>query len=147
MNKPDPFSTLVVKTSLVITTTILTTGIIPLEIKLRNSKFTTNLTAQARCQEVIRNYRAWWGSYTYLNKCAANRLSRDYAHASNLMGWGSLPAATLGPIGVGTATAASSYGNYVSSELAYCAENYEQAYLRRVNGVRTGVHPIQVSCR
>ena len=103
-----------------------TSGIVPLTI----AGVQTQQSASAGCA-YSRTTWSWWGTYTYLNKCAALETADAMLNQGGSAYGGGVNAATkLGPhvIALGGAVAFNRY--VVATHLRSCANRHGQAYLR-----------------
>ena len=132
-----------VTATIVVRSTALATGVIPVNVKVARLQYKNVYNAEAGCREIIRPRQTWWGFYTYLNECAANRLARDFAVSA--AGFGA--ASKIPYLGAGMAVGGV-YLGVASNQLAYCADNFGQAYMRHYGQVwYKPIVPQQIVCK
>ena len=75
----------------------------------------------------FRHYQAWWGQYTYLNKCAAEQVAGVYGVFNGVAGTlaSKVPAQYRIPVSL-----TNLYNRSLASNLRSCAARNGQAYLR-----------------
>jgi hypothetical protein len=115
-----------------ISTLSVSTGIVPLTIAgIQNQR--SAIAADAVIGEggygcgYFRMHQAWWGQYTYLNKCGALQLADTYGISMGLIGFANakVPGWYKAPFVV-----ANLYNGSLRTQLYHCAANNGQAYMR-----------------
>jgi hypothetical protein len=92
-------------------------------------------------------YKAWWGSYTYLNACAITEVSQKHKEAAYILGLTGFAVGTkvknnyiMGGLGV-----AGLVSGWNGDRLSYCKDTKNQAYIRYAFGYNSYITG-NVSC-